>query len=89
MLSGSITMSDYSRNLIIASNLANEQVELFKNVRDSNYSKVKYWIQINPSDNLDWSVLDSNRDGKLDDNYDEDKIFKKGFFYKIENNYNA
>lgn len=87
MLSGSITMSDYSRNLIIASNLANEQVELFKNIRDSNYKKVKYWTQTKPSDNLDWDLLDADSDGELDDDYDEAKIFKKDFFYKIENNY--
>ena len=75
MLSGSITMSDYSRNLIIASNLANEQVELFKNIRDSNYTKVKSWIQVQP--NKSWRDVESDPNGR----------FVKGKFYKIENNY--
>ena len=82
MLSGSITMSNYSRNLIVASNLANEQVELYKNIRDSNYKKVKNWIQTDPSENdHDWSDID------LEWDYDARDFFKKDYFYKIENNY--
>ena len=83
MLSGSITMSDYSRNLIIASNLANEQVELYKNIRDSNYKKVKNWIQTDPSVNHNWTNI------YLNEEYDATKFFKKDQYYKIENNYNA
>ena len=76
MLSGSITMSDYSRNLIIASNLANEQVELYKNIRDSNYKKVKNWRQVQP--NKSWSDVE----------WTPNWLFEKDKFYKIENNYN-
>jgi len=50
MLSWSIRMSDYSRNLIIASHLADEQLELFKNIRDSNYKKWQQWDIENPAD---------------------------------------
>jgi len=50
MLSWSIRMSDYSRNLIIASHLADEQLELFKNIRDSNYKKWQLWDIENPSE---------------------------------------
>lgn len=75
MLSGSITMSDYSRNLIIASNLANEQVELYKNIRDSNYKKVKNWRQVAPDE--PWRSDAGN----------PNLLFEKGKFYKIENNY--
>ena len=77
MLSGSITMSDYSRNLIIASNLASEQVELYKNIRDSNYKKVKSWTQVQP--NKSWVDVAS----------DPHWQFMKDRFYKIENNYNV
>lgn len=49
MLSGSIKMSDQSRNLIIATHLANEQLELYKNIRDSNFQKWKFWSLTNPS----------------------------------------
>ena len=50
MLSWSINMSDYSRNLIIASHLADEQIELYKNIRDSNYKKSQQWNIQNPAD---------------------------------------
>lgn len=70
MLSGSITMSDYSRNLIIASNLANEELELFKNVRDSNYMKVKVWSQMRPNLPYDANNLfEIDKYYKLENNY--------------------
>jgi hypothetical protein len=39
----------YNKNYIIASNLASEQLELYKNIRDSNYKIIKKFNQINPS----------------------------------------
>ncbi len=43
-----IKLNDYNRNEIIASNLARENIELFRNIRDSNYKKVLKWNQVNP-----------------------------------------
>lgn len=44
-----INLNDYNKNYIIAANLAREQIELFRNIRDSNYVKIQAWNQINPS----------------------------------------
>lgn len=73
MLSGSITMSDYSRNLIIASNLADEQLGFVRNIRDSNYMKLNYWSQVSPDRNFDST--------------DPNSLFQTGSYYVLENNY--
>ncbi len=47
-------LNKYNRDEVIALNLASEQIELFKNIRDSNYEKSQVLNQINPdSDNYD------------------------------------
>lgn len=48
IISSFINLNDYNKNEIIASNLAREEIELFRNIRDSNYKKVLQWNQINP-----------------------------------------
>ncbi|MDP2396470.1 MAG: hypothetical protein Q8M44_06510 [bacterium] len=40
-----------NKNYIIAVNLANEQIELVRNIRDSNYKKIQKYNMINPSSN--------------------------------------
>jgi hypothetical protein len=44
-------LNDYNKNYIIATNLAREQLELVRNIRDSNYKQIKKYNQINPSNN--------------------------------------
>jgi len=44
-----LNLNDYNKNYIIASNLAREQLELVRNIRDSNYKKIQIYNQINPS----------------------------------------
>lgn len=44
-----LKLNDYNKNYIIAANLAREQVELVRNIRDSNYEKIQVYNQINPS----------------------------------------
>ena len=39
----SLKLNDYNKNQIIASNLAREQIELIRNVRDSNYNALYAW----------------------------------------------
>lgn len=39
----SLQLNDYNKNQIIASNLAREQIELMRNVRDSNYKTLHAW----------------------------------------------
>jgi len=45
LLVSSLKINDFNRNSIIASNLAREQVELLRNVRDTNYKKLQVWNQ--------------------------------------------
>ena len=42
----SLQLNDYNKNQIIASNLAREQIELMRNVRDSNYKTLHAWDSI-------------------------------------------
>lgn len=44
-----LNLNDYNKNYIIASFLAREQIELVRNIRDSNYKKVQVYNQLNPS----------------------------------------
>lgn len=44
-----INMNDYNKNYIVTSNLAREQIELVRNIRDSNYQQLKKYNQINPA----------------------------------------
>ncbi|MDR2411330.1 MAG: hypothetical protein LBD88_01710 [Candidatus Peribacteria bacterium] len=47
-----LNLNEYNKNYIIAANLAREQIELVRNIRDSNYAKIQIYNQINPnSDN--------------------------------------
>jgi len=42
-------VNDYNKNYIIASNLAREQIELVRNIRDANYKNIQNYNQINPN----------------------------------------
>lgn len=44
-----MNLNDYNKNYIIASNLAREQLELIRNIRDNNYKKVQNYNQIDPN----------------------------------------
>lgn len=48
MIITTLNLNDYNKNYIIASNLAREQIELIRNIRDSNYKKIQVYNQINP-----------------------------------------
>ena len=48
LLASSQNLDSYNKNAIIASNLAREQIELFRNIRDTNYTKLQVWNQKNP-----------------------------------------
>lgn len=70
-------VNDYNKNYIIASNLAREQLELIRNIRDTNYKNIQNYNQIDP--NLDFTST----------NYSSDKFFETGSHYKIENNFSS
>jgi len=49
IITSTLRINDYNENYIIASNLAREQLELVRNIRDSNYSNVKPFNLKNPN----------------------------------------
>lgn len=67
----SMKLNDYNKNYIIASNLAREQIELVKNIRDSNYKDLHPWNQINPDG--DYTNIEN--------------FFQTGAYYTIENDF--
>ncbi len=50
LLASSLNINEYNKNSIIASNLAREQLELFRSIRDTNYTSLKIWNQQNPEE---------------------------------------
>jgi len=52
LLTSSLNVNELNKNKIIASNLSREQIELFRNIRDTNYATLHGWDQINP----EWTV---------------------------------
>lgn len=50
LLLSTMKLNDYSKNSIIASNLARESIEIVRNVRDSNYKKLFKWNKFPWSD---------------------------------------
>ncbi len=64
-----LKLNDYNKNYIIAANLAREQVELVRNIRDSNYSKIQVYNQINPSNNDHSNVFEYWKYYKIENNF--------------------
>lgn len=73
IISSTLRINDYNENYIIASNLAREQLELVRNIRDSNYSKLKPYNLKNPA----WTT------------YNVEDRFEYNKNYKIENDYST
>lgn len=71
-------MNAYNKNYIIATSLARQQLELIRNIRDSNYVYLKRYNQINPS--LEYK---KNASGEYP------SIFETWKKYKIENDYSS
>lgn len=74
IISSTSWIDSYNKNFIIASNLAKEQIELIRNVRDTNYSKFQRWNILQPKD---WAWTDYS------------KVFtgSTSDFYKFENDF--
>jgi len=49
LLISSLSLSEYNKNAIIASQLAVEQIEIVRNIRDTNYKTLRGW------DSIPWS----------------------------------
>ncbi len=48
IISSTSWVNTYNKNFIIASNLAREQIELIRNIRDTNYKKFQKWNMLRP-----------------------------------------
>jgi hypothetical protein len=48
IISSAGNINNYNKDFIIASNLAREQVELIRNIRDTNYKKFQKWNLLKP-----------------------------------------
>ena len=46
LLISSLNLSEYNKNSIIASQLAVEQIEIIRNIRDTNYTEIRQWDTI-------------------------------------------
>ncbi len=64
-----LNLNDYNKNYIIASYLAREQVELVRNIRDSNYKKIQIYNQINPSSGNHTQVFETWAYYKIENNF--------------------
>jgi type II secretory pathway pseudopilin PulG len=71
IISSTLRINDFNKNYIIASNLAREQIEFVRNIRDSNYNILKPYNLKNPG----WN------------SYTATDKFEYNKKYKIENNY--
>lgn len=71
LIISSIKINDYNKNYIIASNLAREQIEQIRNIRDTNFKTLHKFNQINPK----WSYLNV------------DDFFQTWSYYRVYNNY--
>ena len=76
LLSSSLNVNSLNKNTIIAWNLAREQLEIVKNMRDNNYLTLNNWNYI-PNDEKSWW------------NPDFDKKFEIGKQYTVENNFST
>ena len=73
VVNSTVNANTYNKNYTIASNLAREQIELIRNIRDTNYKKIQAWNVKNPDGGSYWSA----------DKFAFSKTILK--YYKLEN----
>lgn len=69
IISSTLRINNYNKDYIIATNLAREQIELVRNIRDSNYKRIQKFDQINPSNNDYFNVFAFDKKYKIENNY--------------------
>lgn len=75
IISSTLRINNYNENYIIASNLALEQVELVRNIRDSNYMEIKKFNQINPWDNNYSNLFEIWKKYTIENDYSNSSVF--------------
>ncbi|MDD3144869.1 MAG: prepilin-type N-terminal cleavage/methylation domain-containing protein [Candidatus Gracilibacteria bacterium] len=69
IINTTLNLNDYNKNYIIASYLAREQVELVRNIRDSNYKKIQIYNQLNPSSDTHTSLFEYGKYYKIENDF--------------------
>ena len=77
LISSSIKANHYTENQIIAANLAREELELIRNIRDSNYKTYNVWNKKKPN----WINSEDYTNANV--------YFLENRYYKIENDYDS
>ena len=60
VISSTVWVNKYNHDFIIASNLAREDIELIRNIRDTNYENFQKWNTLEPNWGLSW-VMDYDK----------------------------
>ncbi len=69
VISASMNIDNLNKNQVIASNLASEQIEIIRNIRDDNYTNFRKWNYI-PNLSKDYSeMLESWKYYKIENDY--------------------
>jgi len=77
LISSSLKANNFNKNQIIAANLAREELELIKNIRDSNYSSYNVWNKIKSN----WPNSTNYNDAHI--------YFLTWHIYTLENDYDS
>ncbi len=64
-----LKLNDYNKNYIIASALASEQIELVRNIRDTNYKQIKKYNLINPNSSDFTNIFELEHKYKIENSY--------------------
>ena len=70
-----LKMNDYNKNYVIATWLAREQIELIRNIRDSNYKKIQIYNQINPATDNHSNLFETGTYYKVENNFSDTADF--------------
>ncbi len=76
IMSSTMKLNLLNKDYIIATWLAQEQVELFRNIRDTNFSKIQSFKMMNPN----WKYEETEE-------YKNKYLFQTWSYYKIENDF--
>lgn len=75
IISSTLRLNDYNKNYIIASSLAMEQLELVRNIRDSNYKKIQNYNQLNPWNSDYSSIFEYDTKYKIENDFNISSSF--------------
>ncbi len=69
LLTSSLNLNELNKNKIIASNLAREQIELVRNIRDTNYTTLHSWDLWDPTGSVN-NRFEIGKYYKIENNFD-------------------